>query len=111
MLLGFGSPTMPHSSGGLSKLQEQRKAATRLLVRPRAGLSLEQLDEILRTHGARRIGKIPKIDIHIVELDSGLEPQAAVLVIQRHPDIESAEIDERVPPSPDPDAIPGGRQN
>jgi hypothetical protein len=74
-----------------------------LLVQPRAGVTLEQLDEALRRHGARRVDAVPQINVHIVELPSKANARAAALELKSDPRIESVEVDERVPPSLAPD--------
>jgi thermitase len=71
----------------------------RLLVQPRAGLTLEQFDEILRGHGARRVSVIQQINVHVVELPPQADAQAVARLLKQNPHIESAEVDERVPPA------------
>jgi hypothetical protein len=78
-------------------------AATRLLVQPRVGVTLKQLDELLSPHGGRRVDAIAQINVHIVELPSEADACAAALKLKNDPRIESVEFDQRVPPSLAPD--------
>jgi hypothetical protein len=71
----------------------------RLLVQPRAGLSLEQLDQILRAHGARRVSVIQQINVHVVELLPKADAQSVARTLRQNPHIESVEVDERLPPA------------
>ena len=71
---------------------------SRLLVKARAGVSLESLDAILERQGARRVDSIRKIDVHVVEVDAA-RARAVVQSLTGHPAIEFVEVDERAPPS------------
>jgi hypothetical protein len=73
--------------------------ASRLLVKPRVGLNLQQFDEVLRQHGARRVGVIEKIGVHIVELSPGADAPSVAALMSADPRIEFAEVDKRAPPS------------
>lgn len=79
--------------------ENEARRGARILVVPRAGLALEALDEILRAHGARRVGAIPQINVHIVEVESGSDPHALAKLLEKLPQIKDAEVDERVPPA------------
>ena len=72
---------------------------SRLLVQPRAGLPLEEFDEILRVHGARRVAVIHQINVYVVELPPQTDAQALVRKLKQNPHIESVEVDERLPPA------------
>ena len=72
---------------------------SRLLVQPRAGLPMEQFDQILRAHGARRVSVIQQINVHVVELPPQSEAQAVVRALKQNPHIEAVEVDERLPPA------------
>jgi hypothetical protein len=72
---------------------------SRLLVQPRAGLPLEELDGILRVHGARRVSVIQQINVHVVELPPHSDPQAVARTLKQNPHIEAVEVDERLPPA------------
>jgi hypothetical protein len=71
--------------------------AAHILVAPRAGLSLEALDEILRRHGARRVDAIREINVQIVEVQPGVDAHALAKRLAQLPEIANAEVDERVP--------------
>lgn len=77
-------------------------APARLLVKPAPGVSLEQLDQVLRAQGARRVGVIDKIHVHIAELAASADAAAVVAALSRHPQIEFVEIDTHVPPGGSP---------
>jgi hypothetical protein len=68
------------------------------LVQPRAGVTLEELDEVLKSHGARRVDVIPRINVHVVELPPHADERAAARMLKDDSRIESVEVDERVPP-------------
>jgi hypothetical protein len=72
---------------------------SRLLVQPRAGLTLEQFDKILRGHGARRVSVIQQINVHVVELPPQADARAVARKLKENPHIESVEVDERLPPA------------
>ena len=75
----------------------------RLLIQPRAGVTLEQLDQVLAPYGARRVDVIRQINVHIVELPQKADARAVADALKGNPQIESVEIDRRLPPSPAPD--------
>lgn len=72
-------------------------AKGRLLVMPRAGLSAEEFDKIIRPHGgsAQRVGKS---DLHIVQLPEHASETAVQALLAHHPMLKFAELDERVDP-------------
>ena len=72
---------------------------SRLLVQPRAGLPLEQFDQILRAHGARRVSVIEQINVHVVELPPRSDAKAVARALKQSPHIEAVEVDERLPPA------------
>jgi len=74
---------------------------TRLLVKPRAGVTLEQLDAILERHGARRVGVIEQINVYLCEPRPGVEAGVLARSLQAEPGIEFVEFDQRVPPASD----------
>jgi hypothetical protein len=107
---GFASVAAPQPSEPiLSDSDQVRPVRGRLLVQPRAGLTLGELDRILGSHGARRLGFIPQINVHIVELPPQADERAWAQMLQDNPHIEFAEVDRRVPPPVDRgDAAPYG---
>lgn len=71
----------------------------RLLVQTRAGVTLEALDEVLRRYGVHRVAVIRQINVHVVEVPPDANAGAVALKLKVHPEIEFAEVDERVPPA------------
>lgn len=85
------------SSWGLAQAQPDSGdwAKGRVLVMPRAGLSAEDLDGVLRGHGgkARRVGRS---DLHIVDLPPQASEKAVQALLAHHPMLKFAELDRRV---------------
>lgn len=73
-------------------------AAGRILVMPRAGLPDAALARILKDNGNGKGRRVGQSNLHIVDLPPGLEKQS-VEKLARHPHIEFAELDKRVPES------------
>lgn len=65
----------------------------RLLVQPRPGLSDDELAKILKVHGAKSVGVIPGINVHIVELPAAGSEAAEAALIAKNPNIKFAEPD------------------
>jgi len=84
-------PTTPVS-------KPQKWAPGRLLVQPRPGLSDEEFDKILKVPGAKRIGRIPGINVHIVQLPPNASEKAAAALLARNPHVKFAEPDMMVGP-------------
>ena len=84
---------------GCAAADRELRDAPRLLVKPRAGVTLDALDQILERYGARRIGVIAQINVHIVELPPQANARAVAAMLEDRPEIESAEVDERVTPA------------
>ena len=74
---------------GCAAANHEPRAAARLLVQPRPGVTLEALDQILKRYGARRIGVIAQINVHIVELPPPANARAVAAMLKDHPEIES----------------------
>ena len=72
-------------------------APGRVLLAPRAGLSQQELGNIVAVHGgkARRIGQS---QIYIVDLPAGASETAVAAMLAHHPQIKFAELDRRVAP-------------
>lgn len=70
-------------------------AKGRLLVLPRAGLSEDDLEGVLRPYGgkARRVGQS---DLHIVDLPRNASEKAVQALLKHHPKLKFAELDKRV---------------
>lgn len=65
----------------------------RLLVQPRPGLSDEEFAKILKTHGAKSVGRITGIDVHIVQLPANASEKAVAALLAKNPHIKFAEPD------------------
>ncbi|WP_431101112.1 S8 family serine peptidase [Roseateles noduli] len=73
-------------------------ARQRVLVQMRAGLGDKDLDKILSPHGgkARRIGRS---SLAIVDLPPNASETAVAMLLARHPQLKSAELDMRISPA------------
>lgn len=94
----------------LHKPGEVRYVKGRILVQPRPGLTVQELDNKLKPHGGRRVGHIPKIDVHVVQLPSKANERAVAALLKGDPHIQFAEVDQQLPPSltpNDPDYLSG----
>ena len=97
---GFPQQVSAQSSGpNLHDPAEIRYVVGRVLVQPRAGLSVQELDKKLKVHGGRRVGAIAAINVQIVELPSQANPQAVAQMLRADRHIKFAEIDAHLPPS------------
>ncbi len=79
------------SSDVISKSKKFVKG--RILVQPRAGLSQEKLDQILKTHGGKAVSKIKQINVHVIEVPEGAE-EAVRKALNHNPNFEFAELDQ-----------------
>jgi thermitase len=70
-------------------------ARSRILVEPRAGLSGEEFDKLLKVHGASR-RKLGQSNLHVVHLPGTGNEADVVARLARHPLIKYAELDRRV---------------
>lgn len=70
----------------------------RLLVQPNPGLSEAELTKILKTHGAKSVGKIESINVHIVELPAKASEKAVAALMSKNPHLKFAERDMIVTP-------------
>lgn len=70
-------------------------AKGRLLVMPRAGLSADALDKIVKPHGgkAERVGQS---NLHIVQLPANASETAVLAQLAHNPHLKFAELDRRV---------------
>lgn len=71
-------------------------APGRILVEPRAGLTLEGMSKQLKTHGGQKARKLGQSNIHIIELPKGSE-RAMVNKLRNNPHFKYAELDRAVP--------------
>lgn len=67
-------------------------AEGRILVAPRAGVSDLQLGEDLRGHGARSLGRVGRLNVHLVEVPARAE-DAVVEALSHNPHFKFAEKD------------------
>ena len=77
---------------------DEARFARRMLVQARPGISDEALDRILSAYGAERVGVIPQLRVHIYQLPKDAGAPAIVSRLRQHEQIESVEMDERLPP-------------
>lgn len=68
-------------------------APGRILVQPRAGLPVVELDKILREHGGRRSRALARINVHVIELPQQANVIAVVQALSRNPKLKFAEMD------------------
>ncbi|MDB5907133.1 MAG: peptidase [Massilia sp.] len=73
----------------------QDYARGRILVEPRAGLSDEELDKILKVHGGKG-RKLGQSRLHVVELPGNASEAAVAERLRRNPNLRFAELDYRV---------------
>jgi thermitase len=71
----------------------QSWVANRILVQPRPGLPEAQLERILRAQGGRSVGRIPQIDVHVVQLPPQASERAVAALLARNPHLNFAELD------------------
>src|SRR5438105_486670 len=83
----------------LHKSGEIRYVKGRILVQPRPGLTLEELDKKLKPHGGKRVGHIAKINVHIVELPARASEYAVAAALKADRHIQFAELDQQLPPA------------
>ena len=82
-----------------SESGETRFIKGRVLVQPRPGLKLGDLDAILQQHRGRRIDAIPQLNVHVVELPAQANEHGVAQMLRRHPHLKSAEVDRQVVPA------------
>ncbi|WP_240342422.1 S8 family serine peptidase [Methylococcus sp. EFPC2] len=73
-------------------------AEGRILVQPRAGLPDGEFDAILSKHGARSQGRLPQLDVHVVEVPAKAEA-AIVKALSKNPHVKFAELDGLIGPN------------
>jgi thermitase len=69
----------------------------RLLVQPRAGVTADQLDTILKPHGGKSNRHIHQLNIHVVDLPANASEKAVANFLKKHPHIKFAEPDLLLP--------------
>jgi len=73
-------------------------AAGRILVQPRVGLSLAELDKIVKPHGGRRLHEIKQINVHIIELPPQANAPAVAAALSKNRHLKFAELDGALEP-------------
>lgn len=68
-------------------------APGRVLVQPRAGLPLAEVDKLVGQHGGRRRQTLREINVHIVDLPAQANLRAVAEALSRNPNIKFAEPD------------------
>ncbi|WP_395408089.1 hypothetical protein ACHMW6_16200 [Pseudoduganella sp. UC29_106] len=71
-------------------------ARGRILVEPRAGLTADEFDKILKPHGGKR-RKLGQSNLHIVDLPANASEKAVIALLKNNPNLKYAELDKRVP--------------
>lgn len=84
-------------------LLPDRHVAGRILVQPRPGLPLSELDKILKAQGGHRTQEIKQIGVHIVELPPEANAVAVVRALRKNRNLKFAELDGAVRPQLYPD--------
>lgn len=65
----------------------------RLLVKPKSGVADAEFDKVLKGHGAKSVGKIGAIGVHIVQLPANASEKAIAALLAKNPRIKFAERD------------------
>ena len=69
----------------------------RILVQPRAGITTEQLNTIVKPHGGKSQSHIHQLNIHVIELPANASEKAVANLLKNHPHIKFAEPDLLLP--------------
>ena len=85
----------PGASAAPGNIKDAEFAPGRILVEPRAGLSNEEFDKLLKVHGGKR-RKIGQSHLHIVDLPGNASPLAVIQQLARNPHLTFADLDRRV---------------
>jgi subtilisin family serine protease len=97
-LVATNAPQVPGVNSEQSPAGSWAKA--RILVAPRDETSASDFDAALAQHGAKSLGKIGPLDVHVVELPaqaSGAE-EAVAKALAHNPHIKFAEVDRLIAP-------------
>jgi thermitase len=98
------APLAPHAAAQgpapiLHTPGEIRYVKGRILVQPKAGLKMQELDRKLKAHGGQRVSVIPKINVHIVQLPPQANERAVAQLLRADGHIKFAEVDQQIPPA------------
>jgi len=88
----------PGNALGAQPPSPEQYGLGRVLVQPRPGLSLAELDKIIKPHGGRRGQVIKQINVHIIELPPQANPPAIADALSRNPHLKFAEVDGALEP-------------
>ncbi len=75
--------------------QTEEFAKGRVLVEPRAGLTVADFAKLLKANGAGKARKLGQSNIHVIEVSQGSE-KAVVNKLKHNPHFKFAELDQRV---------------
>ncbi|WP_426318006.1 S8 family serine peptidase [Pseudoduganella sp. R-43] len=78
--------------------QAEDYAQGRIIVEPRAGLTVMEMDKILKSSGAGKARKLGQSNIHVIDVAHGTE-KAIAAKLKNNPHFKFAELDQRVPVS------------
>lgn len=93
-LAGAATDQPPQASPPKTQTADtQQWVPGRLLVQPRPGLSDDELAKTLKTHGAKSVGRIAGINVHIVQLPAQASEKAIAALLAKNPNIKFAEPD------------------
>ena len=70
-------------------------AKGRIIVEPRAGLTVAEFDKILKANGAGKARKLGQSNIHVIDVAHGSE-KAVAAKLKNNPHFKFAELDQRV---------------
>lgn len=87
-IAGISCPINAHATDSASQW-----VAGRVLVQPRPGLSDDELAKILKAHGAKSVGRIEAINVHIVQLPANASVKAVAALLAKNPHLKFAEPD------------------
>ncbi len=71
----------------------ERHVAERVLIQPRPGLSVAEIDRILKPHGGRRAQVIRQINVHVIDLPPQANAEAVAEALSRNRHLKFAELD------------------
>ena len=92
-------PVAAQSAQANANSKTFRWVVGRALVQPRAGLSEQELDKILRGHNARRVKHIRELNVYIVEMPPQADDVAAVRRLAGNRHLKFAQVDRALEPT------------
>ncbi|MES2756677.1 MAG: S8 family serine peptidase [Pseudomonadota bacterium] len=91
MLVGLPAAGAADFTDGVHKY-----ARGRILFEARSGLSGDDIEKILRSHGGGKRRKMGQSNLHVVDLPAGASEMAMLERLRRHPAFKYVELDRRV---------------